>query len=949
MKIRLEDFENTKSSFLYKLVFPLLKRIYKYFKYIGISETELESIAYQIIEDSRETYKNDLDYEEFFEIKILAYLKNVFREKYREETKVKNLITTILSDEFRIKDYKNSCKIVTLFNDLTDLYGIQDSQDLLFSLLDSPNAFNNALEIIFNEKKNSIVNGQIEKVIKDPAVISSVEAYCLKNNIEIKEEQEDIFSYHFPSEMALLIADIKQFPLLKKEEEQELGRKIKEGDEEAKEKLINSNLRLVLSIAKRYQGRGLELLDLFQQGSLGLIKAANKFDIDKGFKFSTYATWWIRQSVQRGTQDFGRSIRLPVHLQDRISDFNSKVRALTSELGRTPTIREIALHLKMSPQKIKEYYDYQIKPVSLNEPIKKDEADGSELGHFIPSKEKVEETVVTKQIIPAIMQILDNYPKLDKRATVIITKRFGLDGEGEKTLEEIGQYFNVTRERIRQIEDNTLRILRQPHNKKKLEDFWTVPNENKVPKVPSINNFSLALQPKSNETETMDDIVNKIVDYFDSSNSKEYDSENISIYINGLGVYDGIPKTYEQLSKIYGISKETIKKIGYGLSSCRDYDEVFNDFCRQLFAKRSEENAIRYEEIESDFRAAGSKLNAKNTMLARVDSVCKLNKKERSYLALRYGLVDDKARSILDIAIYYNTQYPNVKKVLDTVEEKLRGHEELKDIVERIERIKEEDNMPKKVKPMCEILGCTKDQLINAIQILDEREKRLFDRRNGDDLDNPVSILTTEESSQFFEVVRILKCAVKNPNFKRRKKRKQADDGAREEAKTPTTDKAPQDHSNNPNRGIVLRPVIVEEPIKNELVAEQVQGAKTDELPKEVYLSILAALKTTTMKEMLETLPEDKAIITMLRLGYFNGKYFTTEAIANFLGVDEEYVREAVKDSLVLYREKVNSVIDTAVSFVDKKDESSQKPIKSTEKGQTKERRFPSFDQHTHI
>ena len=266
----------------------------------------------------------------------------------------------------------------------------------------------------------------------------------------------------------MYLKEIGKVPLLSATEEIELAKRMADGDEEAKQKLAEANLRLVVSVAKRYVGRGMLFLDLIQEGNLGLIKAVEKFDYRKGYKFSTYATWWIRQAITRAIADQARTIRIPVHMVETINKLIRVNRQLLQEYGREPRPDEIAAEMGISEEKVREIIKVAQEPVSLETPIGEEE--DSHLGDFIaddvtPAPADVAAFTLLKE---QLMEVLDSLTPREKK---VLRLRFGLDDGKARTLEEVGKEFNVTRERIRQIEAKALRKLRHPSRSKKLKDF----------------------------------------------------------------------------------------------------------------------------------------------------------------------------------------------------------------------------------------------------------------------------------------------------------------------------------------------------------------------------------------------------------------------------------------------------------------------------------------------
>ncbi len=296
------------------------------------------------------------------------------------------------------------------------------------------------------------------------------------DNIHLENQQNNTENSETPAAEGVAIDDpvkvylkeIGRVPLLTPEEEIDLAVKIKDGDEAAKKRLSEANLRLVVSIAKRYLGRGMQFLDLIQEGNLGLIKAVEKFDYTKGFKFSTYATWWIRQAITRAIADQARTIRIPVHMVETIN----KVKKVSSQLlhtnGHEPTADEIAAELDMPTDKVREIMRVAQEPVSLETPIGEEE--DSHLGDFIPDEDApAPQDAASHTLLKE--QLADVLDTLTPREEKVLRLRFGLEDGRSRTLEEVGKEFNVTRERIRQIEAKALRKLRHPSRSKKLKDF----------------------------------------------------------------------------------------------------------------------------------------------------------------------------------------------------------------------------------------------------------------------------------------------------------------------------------------------------------------------------------------------------------------------------------------------------------------------------------------------
>ena len=364
-----------------------------------------------------------------------------------------------------------------------------------------------------NNEKNSILNALIEKGLKNDNKLSSseIDMVLIDKNVDIEgiekfyteieshgieivdnlsDELFENLAIDMDASMSsskndtqmyddtgkamddpvkIYLKDIGKIPLLKPEEEIGLAMRIADNDEDAKKRLIEANLRLVVSIAKKYVGRGMQFLDLIQEGNIGLIKAVEKFDHTKGFKFSTYATWWIRQAITRAIADQGRTIRIPVHMVETINRVKKTGNMLLNKNGREATAEEIAKELDMTAERVREIMRIDQEPVSIETPIGEEE--DSHLGDFIPDDDALspEDAAARAILKEQIKAVLDN--ELTPREAKVLALRFGLDSDSQMTLEDVGKEFNITRERIRQIEAKALRKIRRPGVIKHLNGF----------------------------------------------------------------------------------------------------------------------------------------------------------------------------------------------------------------------------------------------------------------------------------------------------------------------------------------------------------------------------------------------------------------------------------------------------------------------------------------------
>ena len=345
-------------------------------------------------------------------------------------------------------------KIEQLIKKLTDdgvqiVDTIKEKEDLL-KVPDSIEAIEKMEISDFEDSHDEFVESEID----DSEVDKLLQTDLLKM-AESMDVDEPIKMY---------LREIGQIPLLSYEEEIEYAQRVLNGEEEAKQKLIESNLRLVVSIAKKHTNRGLKMLDLIQEGNMGLMKAVEKFEYEKGFKFSTYATWWIRQAITRAIADQGRTIRIPVHMIETINKIKKESRIILQETGKEPTAEELAEKLELPVEKVKSILEMNQDPISLETPV------GSELGDFVEDDKFANPYDATTRVL--LKEQLDEVLKtLNEREEMVLRYRYGLDDGSQKTLEEVGKIFNVTRERIRQIVVKALRKLRHPSRRKKLEDY----------------------------------------------------------------------------------------------------------------------------------------------------------------------------------------------------------------------------------------------------------------------------------------------------------------------------------------------------------------------------------------------------------------------------------------------------------------------------------------------
>lgn len=364
--------------------------------------------------------------------------------------------------------------LLTLVDSLDQ--GVKDKFDAIIKRIAKDNKIKeekvNSLGLSDNEKEIFLTYLTLKNIDVIDEEILSDDFNCLedKNTEDNRTDIEYSDAYKkFDDSIQMYLKEIGKVPLLTPDEEKEVATKVAEGSEEAAKKLVEANLRLVVSIAKKYVGRGLTFLDLIEEGNLGLIKAVEKFDVTKGYKFSTYATWWIRQSVTRAIADQARTIRVPVHMVETINKLIRVKNKLVQDLGREPTVSELSEKMELDEEKVRQIMVYSVEPVSLEVPIGEDE--DSTLGEFVADEEELlpEDHAMNNNLRDKLLEMISSF---SDRERDVIMLRFGFYDGKPRTLEEVGQKYGVTRERIRQIESKVLRKLKHPARIKELEGYY---------------------------------------------------------------------------------------------------------------------------------------------------------------------------------------------------------------------------------------------------------------------------------------------------------------------------------------------------------------------------------------------------------------------------------------------------------------------------------------------
>ena len=463
-----ETILNSQIDDIYNKVMTSVKPLYTKYSYLFESENDF----YMFIREQIVLNSDELTISKTYVKNVISFVSQELEDKIysmlSNEDKVFNFINKFISTKFdSCSKYSDVIKCFKNLNTFLQKYDYDIPTDIIIKLLNENDSFKNAINMVVEKNHDSIYSGKIDS-FTDITVLSQVmEAFCLLNNIELVDSNdfELDLDVEIKESYKSYLDSIGKIPILTKEEEVKLFNDLKNGDPLAKEKIINSNLRLVISIAKKYVGWGMEFIDLIQEGNIGLISAVSKFDCDKGYKFSTYATWWIKQAIIRSLDKKSRAIRLPVYVCEKLSRYKKATAELEIKLNRKPTLDEIAKEMKTSLNTVRLIHDVQKDMLSLNDLIGDDE--DVELIEVIPNGDiPLEQKVISREMNRKVQSLFDNC-RLTDREIEIIKLRYGFYDE-IKTQEEVAKMFGITDERVRQLE---LRGLRKIRNSDQIVDF----------------------------------------------------------------------------------------------------------------------------------------------------------------------------------------------------------------------------------------------------------------------------------------------------------------------------------------------------------------------------------------------------------------------------------------------------------------------------------------------
>lgn len=482
MELNLKKIQRLDAHEILEILLPTIDKLYKSVDYTGITKEDFYNLVLNEIDKSKKTYNGDIGYIEYIKnsmnIVLVDQIKKSLLEPKAAIIIINNYINKHLKKSFVYEDsIKNFKKLEKFF----ETYDYIPNPDVLLQIIRENMEFSQMIESVMKKFKTQIISGNLEKIFDDSTIILIIETYCMSKNIDIKEPEEfekdsiDSGNFELTDSVKTYLREIGRRPLLTLEEERKLAQRISKGDNYAREIFIESNLKLVVSIAERYIGRGLSFLDLIQEGNLGLITALDKYDVSRGLKFSSYATYWIRQAITRAIADKGRNVRVPVYMYEKIGAYKKAVTNLEARLNRQPMINEIANEMGLSIPEVTKLHKLQSDAVSMNTLVGNDEY--TELGNFIPASEETPEDVaIVGNMQLQVRKLLEDC-NLKPREIEVLMLRFGFNDREPMLLEEIGKKINITREGVRQIESRALMKIRRSKHVKALSEYMQNPDK----------------------------------------------------------------------------------------------------------------------------------------------------------------------------------------------------------------------------------------------------------------------------------------------------------------------------------------------------------------------------------------------------------------------------------------------------------------------------------------
>lgn len=944
MKITLEEVKAKNVNELYDLLLPTFNKLYKAYEYLSLNDEEKEKVFKDTISYTKKYYAGREEYTTYIKNIFNMKMKYIIKEKLSEPDAIKIINNFI---EYKISnnlDYEACIRNANKLGRLLTEYEYEASPEVIKSLLIDNKKLYNIIEVIFNKNKVEIKAGNTDTIFTNLTLVELIETYCLINKIDIhKDDEKDLYSKEssdLTDTVKLYLQEVGKIPLLNEVEEKKYGKKLAKGSEEAKKKFAESNLRLVVSIARRYVGRGLLFLDLVQEGNLGLIKAIEKYDYSKGYKFSTYATWWIRQAITRAIADKARSVKIPVYMVDRINKMLKAQNELITELNRDPTEDELANKMGIPVEKLRELMKISQEPISLETPVG-DENEAA-LGDFVPDENtsNVDDNAIDTTLKKGLDQLQD-IAKLKDRERRVLELRFGLKDGVYRTLEQVGRELKVTRERVRQIEAKALSKMRMSRKADGLAAYTENPEESlkrlkeyrqKIYKDPEAYKKNIIENPNKNHSK------GKLKTFAEFT--KDYDQETINVVIDSLldeqkeVLYKRFGKDLNENNSIEDINlrNDFNHMINIFKKRCANYSQYGQIKLNRRKRKKDNElskgdedmNRINYSELLKEdedmkrnkysravlFKHPKLKGFSEETILGAIKLLEERHPEYIGFVKKRYGeeyaseqllKVDKKETiflygTIIPCIIRYSTEIENNKNeiIVVTPEKKKEARKD------RIQAEINKKTISHKTKPLLELdlfKDYNKETILSAIDLLSEDERELLQRRYGKDYSATTPYGIPEE-----ERTRIT--AIKNHIYDNcclivndiNKKKIEEFAGPDMPTYSPDTD---------------VREKLEESQRKQEK-AHKVVDKHTYTERKDEY-QMLDVLKSLTDVRKDLNLTNEEYVIVMLKLGYINNKYYSTEEISTMLDIDAQTIIDITKKVLNIMKYYLYYCVDNTI------------------------------------
>lgn len=818
MKIDMNNIAKLDINDIYNMFSSSFNKIYKKYSFINIDRNEFKSMVRETINETKNNYDGEIEYEKYLIKALNRKILGLIRLDMKDQTKLFDIINNYINQEFsKDIDYNSAINSFDKLENFLDLCECSLTLDIIERLVKENSLINKLLITIYEVDREDIFNDSYEGTYND-LVVYFIQMFCKVHNIKIKENEikySDMGAFASRSSTDIYLREIQNYKLLTREEELDMIKRYKSGEIEVRDEFLSRNLKLVVSIAKKYLGRGVALIDLIQEGNMGLMKALDEFDLSRECRFSTYATNWIKSYITRYIAGKSRNISLPNHFFYELGIFRKVYTNLEKQLDRKPTISELADKTGKNKDVVLRYFDYLNDTKSLSDKV--GDEDDTEFSYFIPSSDESLETIAIKKDLSSGLTELLNKCHLKPRELEVLMLRYGLNGDDPLTLEEIGRKYNLTRERVRQMESSALmRIRRSPYVK-------------------------LFAEYTSNPAKSMENIKKMREAYIDNPRSFKKDI----------------------------ISEEERKPVPRAKN-------IYTIFSNSGYTKEELDIAIN-----------------------------ELSEEEIELLKSRYG------EDLTEMPTIRNKRNEYTKKFIQELFPKLRRiikNNREKNMDDEAKKGRKGMKTSKNIYEIFSNQGYSKEELDEAIKCLSKSYIDTLKSRYGEDLMGvPTAKLDKKERSRLYTAIfgRLKKELQKN------RERSVIPTSKVEDIVNETTNESVEEYVNIPSEENVD---VRDEEVEN--IHENTNDTSINE-----YKMLLELLKASTFNDMLKVLTPKDAVIVCLRLGYIDNKYFTSESIANFLGIDTLEVTETTKKVLLLYRDNINKIIDTAIENTTKDNE----------------------------